>query len=106
MYLAMSYQADKEGYSEIAEAYNRFAYDEAEHAAKLAEVIGELVWDTKTNLQSRVDAEHVDCADKNRVAICANELGLDAIHSMLLEMCRDEMRHGQAFEGLLKRFFP
>ena len=105
MYLAMSRQADREGYPEVAEAYKRIAWEEAEHAAKFAELLGELVWDTKTNLKARVDAENGACADKKRIATRAKELGLDAIHDTVHEMCKDEARHGQAFQGLLKRYF-
>ena len=105
MYLAMSRQADREGYPEVAEAYKRFAWEEAEHAAKFAELLGEMVWDTKTNLKARVEAECGACADKKRIATRAKELNLDAIHDTVHEMCKDEARHGRAFEGLLKRFF-
>ena len=105
MYLAMSRQADREGYPEVAEAYKRIAWEEAEHAAKFAELLGEMVWDTKTNLKARVAAENGACADKKRIATRAKELNLDAIHDTVHEMCKDEARHGQAFEGLLKRFF-
>ena len=105
MYLAMSRQADREGYPEVAEAYKRIAWEEAEHAAKFAELLGEVVWDTKTNLQKRVQAECGACADKKRIATRAKELNLDAIHDTVHEMCKDEARHGQAFDGLLKRFF-
>ena len=105
MYLAMSRQADREGYPEVAEAYKRIAFEEAEHASKFAELLGEMVWDTKTNLQKRAEAECGACADKKRIATRAKELNLDAIHDTVHEMCKDEARHGQAFEGLLKRFF-
>jgi len=105
MYLAMSRQADREGYPEVAEAYKRIAWEEAEHASKFAELLGEMVWDTKTNLKARVDAESGACADKKRIATRAKELGLDAIHDTVHEMCKDEARHGQAFQGLLNRFF-
>ena len=105
MYLAMSRQADREGFPEIGEAYKRIAWEEAEHAAKLAELLGELVWDTKTNLTARVEAENGACADKKRIATRAKELGLDAIHDTVHEMCKDEARHGRAFQGLLKRYF-
>ena len=105
MYLAMSRQADREGYPEVAEAYKRIAWEEAEHAAKFAELLGEVVWDTKTNLKARMEAEAGACADKKRIATRAKELGLDAIHDSVHEMCKDEARHGQAFEGLYKRFF-
>ena len=105
MYLAMSRQADREGYPEVAEAYKRIAWEEAEHAAKFAELLGEVVGDTKTNLKARVEAESGACADKKRIATRAKELGLDAIHDTVHEMCKDEARHGQAFQGLLKRFF-
>ena len=105
MYLAMSRQADREGYPEIAEAYKRIAWEEAEHAAKFAELLGEVVWDTKTNLKARVEAEAGACADKKRIATRAKQLDLDAIHDTVHEMCKDEARHGKAFEGLLKRFF-
>jgi rubrerythrin len=105
MYLAMSRQADREGYPEVAEAYKRIAWEEAEHAAKFAELLGEVVWDTKTNLKARAEAEAGACADKKRIATRAKELNLDAIHDTVHEMCKDEARHGQAFEGLLKRHF-
>ncbi|MDH3997870.1 MAG: NADH peroxidase [Desulfuromonadales bacterium] len=106
MYLAMSRQADREGYPEIAEAYKRIAFEEAEHAAKFAELLGEVVWaDTKTNLQKRVEAEHGACQGKKDLATKAKQLNLDAVHDTVHEMCKDEARHGAAFAGLLKRFF-
>lgn len=105
MYLAMSRQADREGYPEIGEAYKRIAFEEAEHASKFAELLGEVVWDTKTNLKARMDAENAACADKKRIATRAKELNLDAIHDTVHEMCKDEARHGQIFEGLYNRFF-
>lgn len=106
MYIAMSRQADREGYPEIAEAYKRIAYEEADHAARFAELLGEvLVADTKTNLQKRVEAENGACKGKKEIATKAKALNYDAIHDTVHEMCKDEARHGQAFEGLLKRFF-
>ena len=106
MYLAMSRQADREGYPEIAEAYKRIAFEEAEHAAKFAELLGEVVVaDTKANLQARVDAEHGACQGKKDLATLAKKLNLDAIHDTVHEMCKDEARHGKAFKGLLDRYF-
>ena len=106
MYLAMSRQADREGYPEVAEAYKRIAWEEAEHAAKFAELLGEVVdADTKANLQARVDAEHGACQGKKDLATKAKQLGYDAIHDTVHEMCKDEARHGAAFKGLLKRYF-
>lgn len=106
MYLAMSRQADREGFPEIAEAYKRIAFEEAEHAAKFAELLGEVVTaSTKKNLEMRVDAEHGACAGKKAIATRAKELGYDAIHDTVHEMCKDEARHGMAFAGLLKRYF-
>lgn len=106
MYLAMSRVADREGLPEIAEAYKRIAFEEAEHAAKFAELLGEVVFDsTKANLEARVAAEHGACAGKKAIATKAKELGLDAIHDTVHEMCKDEARHGCAFAGLLKRYF-
>ena len=106
MYLAMSRQAEREGYPEIAEAYKRFAFEEAEHAAKFAELLGEvLVPCTKTNLQMRVDAENGACQGKKDLATRAKQLNYDAIHDTVHEMCKDEARHGQGFAGLLKRYF-
>ncbi len=106
MYLAMSRQADREGYPEVAEAYKRIAFEEAEHAAKFAELLGEVVEaDTKANLKARVEAEFGACQGKKDIAVRAKELGLDAIHDTVHEMCKDEARHGQAFAGLLKRYF-
>jgi rubrerythrin len=106
MYLAMSRQADREGYPEVAEAYKRIAFEEAEHAAKFAELLGEVVVaDTKKNLQMRVDAEHGACQGKKDLATLAKKLNYDAIHDTVHEMCKDEARHGAAFQGLLKRYF-
>lgn len=106
MYLAMSRQADREGYPEVAEAYKRIAFEEAEHAAKFAELLGEVVVaDTKKNLEARVAAEHGACEGKKLLATRAKQLNLDAIHDTVHEMCKDEARHGQAFAGLLKRYF-
>ena len=105
MYLAMSRQADREVYPEIAEAFKRYAWEEAEHAAKFAELLGDCVWDTKTNLEKRMNAESGACADKARIAKRAKELNLDAIHDTVHEMARDEARHGKGFEGLFNRYF-
>ena len=106
MYIAMSRQADREGFPEVAEAYKRIAWEEAEHAAKFAEILGEVVVaDTKANLQARVDAEHGACQGKKDLATLAKKLHLDAIHDTVHEMCKDEARHGLAFNGLLQRYF-
>ncbi len=105
MYLAMSRQADREGYPEIAEAFKRYAFEEAEHASKFAELLGDCVWDTKTNLEKRMAAEAGANADKMRIAARAKQLNLDAIHDTVHEMAKDEARHGQGFEGLYRRFF-
>ncbi len=106
MYLAMSRQADREGYPEIAAAYKRIAFEEAEHAAKFAELLGEVVTaDTKKNLTMRVEAEFGACKGKKDLATKAKQLGYDAIHDTVHEMCKDEARHGKAFKGLLQRFF-
>lgn len=105
MYLAMSRQADREGYPEVAEAFKRYAWEEAEHAAKFAELLGDCVWDTKTNLEKRMNAECGACEDKKRIATRAKQLNLDAIHDTVHEMAKDEARHGKGFEGLYNRYF-
>ena len=106
MYLAMSRQADREGYPEVAEAYKRIAFEEADHAARFAELLGEVVdVSTKKNLELRVAAEHGATQGKKDIATKAKQLGLDAIHDTVHEMCKDEARHGMAFQGLLKRYF-
>ena len=105
MYLAMSRQADREGYPEVADAFKRYAWEEAEHAAKFAELLGDCVWDTKTNLEKRMNAESGACADKKRIATRAKALNLDAIHDTVHEMAKDEARHGKGFEGLYNRYF-
>lgn len=106
MYLAMSRQADREGFPEIAEAYKRIAFEEAEHAAKFAELLGEVVMpSTKKNLEMRVEAEFGACKGKKDLATRAKQLNYDAIHDTVHEMCKDEARHGAAFRGLLKRYF-
>ena len=105
MYLAMARQADREGYPEIAEAFKRYAFEEADHASRFAELIGECVWDTKTNLKKRMEAECGACAGKMAIAKKAKALDLDAIHDTVHEMAKDEARHGRGFEGLYKRYF-
>jgi rubrerythrin len=105
MYLAMSRQADREGYPEIAAAFRQYAWEEAEHCAKFAELLGEIVWDTKTNVQKRMMAEAGACEDKLRIAKRAKALDLDAIHDTVHEMAKDEARHGAGFQGLWKRYF-
>jgi len=106
MYLAMARVAHREGYPEIGMYYEKAAYEEAEHAAKFAELLGEVVTaSTKKNLELRVDAENGATKGKFDLAKRAKELNLDAIHDTVHEMARDEARHGKAFEGLLKRYF-
>jgi rubrerythrin len=106
MYLAMARVAEREGYPEIAEAYKRYAFEEAEHAAKFAELLGEVVTDsTKKNLELRYMAEGGACKGKLELAVRAKQLGYDAIHDTVHEMAKDEARHGRAFQGLLERYF-
>ena len=106
MYLAMARVAHREGYPEIGLYWEKAAHEEAEHAAKFAELLGEVVTtSTKKNLELRVDAENGATAGKFELAKKAKELNLDAIHDTVHEMARDEARHGKAFEGLLKRYF-
>ena len=106
MYLAMARVAYREGYPEVGMYYEKAAYEEAEHAAKFAELLGEVVTDsTKKNLEMRVDAENGATAGKFDLAKRAKALNLDAIHDTVHEMARDEARHGKAFEGLIKRYF-
>ena len=106
MYLAMSRVAYREGYPEIGEYWRRAAFEEAEHAAKFAELLGEVVTDsTKKNLEMRVEAENGATAGKTDLAKRAKAANLDAIHDTVHEMARDEARHGKAFQGLLNRYF-
>ena len=106
MYLAMARVAHREGYPEIGLYWEKAAWEEAEHAAKFAELLGEVVTDsTKKNLEMRVEAENGATAGKVAIAKKAKELNLDAIHDTVHEMARDEARHGKAFKGLLERFF-
>jgi len=106
MYLAMSRAAYREGYPEIGDYYYKAGLEEAEHAAKFAELLGEVVTDSsKKNLEMRVEAENGATAGKVALAKRAKELNLDAIHDTVHEMARDEARHGKAFAGLLKRYF-
>ena len=106
MYLAMSRVAHREGYPEIGLYWEKAAWEEAEHAAKFAELLGEVLTDsTKKNLEMRVDAEAGACAGKKELAAKAKQLNLDAIHDTVHEMAKDEARHGKAFAGLLKRYF-
>ena len=106
MYLAMARVAHREGYPEIGLYWEKAAFEEAEHAAKFAEMLGEVVTDsTKKNLQMRVEAENGATMGKTELAKLAKALNLDAIHDTVHEMARDEARHGKAFAGLLKRYF-
>ena len=106
MYLAMGRVAAREGYPEIAEYWKTAAFEEAEHAAKFAELLGEVLTDsTEKNLKMRVEAENGATAGKTDLAKRAKALNLDAIHDTVHEMARDEARHGKAFAGLLKRYF-
>ena len=106
MYLAMSRQADRQGYPEIAEAFKRYAFEEAEHASKFAELLGEVVTPcTKRNLELRSEAEGGACCGKLELAKRARALGYNDIADTVFEMAKDEARHGAGFTGLLKRFF-
>ena len=106
MYLAMARVAHREGYPEIGLYWEKAAWEEAEHASKFAELLGEMVTDsTKRNLELRIDAEFGATNGKFELAKRAKELGLDAIHDTVHEMARDEARHGKAFEGLYNRYF-
>ena len=106
MYLAMSRVAFREGYPEIGLYWEKAAYEEADHAARFAEMLGEVVTDsTKKNLEMRVAAENGATAGKTALSKKAKEQGLDAIHDSVHEMARDEARHGKAFQGLLERYF-
>ena len=106
MYLAMARVAHREGYPEIGLYWEKAAFEEADHAAKFAELLGEVVTDsTKKNLQMRVEAEHGATAGKTDLAKRAKALNLDAIHDTVHEMARDEARHGKALKGLLDRYF-
>ena len=106
MYLAMARVADREGYPEVSAAFTKYAFEEAEHAAKFAELLGEVLTDsTKKNLQMRVDAETGACEGKFDLAKRAKAQNLDAIHDTVHEMAKDEARHGAGFRGLLNRSF-
>jgi len=106
MYLAMARVAFREGYPEIGLYWEKSAYEEAEHAAKFAELLGEIITDsTKKNLELRIEAERGACAGKTDIAKLAKEKGLDAIHDTVHEMARDEARHCAGFMGLHKRYF-
>ena len=105
MYIAMSRQADREGYPEIAEAFKRYAFEEAEHASKFAELLGDVLKDTKANLEARIAAEKGACEDKFRIAKNAKAAGMDATHDTVHEMAKDEARHCAGFMGLYARYF-
>ena len=92
-------------YPEIAEAYKRYAFEEADHASRFAELLGEVLGDTKSNLEARIAAEKGACEDKFRIAKLAKEQGSDAIHDTVHEMAKDEARHCAGFAGLYKRYF-
>ncbi len=106
MYLAMARVADREGYPEVAEAFKRYAFEEADHASRFAELLGEVITNsTEKNLQMRADAEAGAWAGKFELAKMAKQRNYDAIHDTVHEMAKDEARHGAGFKGLLKRYF-
>ncbi|MBQ9949470.1 MAG: NADH peroxidase [Clostridia bacterium] len=106
MYLAMARVADREGYPEIAEAFKRYAFEEADHASRFAELLGEVVTDsTEKNLRMRAEAEAGACMGKFELAKLAKQRNYDAIHDTVHEMAKDEARHGAGFAGLLRRYF-
>lgn len=106
MYLAMARVAHREGYPEIGLYWEKAAFEEAEHAAKFAELLGEVVTDsTAKNLAMRIEAENGATMGKTDLAKRAKALNLDAIHDTVHEMARDEARHGKAFQGLYNRYF-
>ena len=105
MYLAMARQADREGYPEIAEAFKRYAFEEADHASRFAELLGDVLGSTKANLEARIAAEKGACEDKFRIAKNAKAAGMDATHDTVHEMAKDEARHCAGFMGLYKRYF-
>ena len=105
MYLAMSRVAFREGYPEIGEYWKTAAWEEAEHAAKFAELLGDVLSDTKSNLEARIAAEKGACEDKFRIAKNAKAAGMDATHDTVHEMAKDEARHCAGFDGLYRRFF-
>ena len=104
--MAMARQADGQGYPEIANSFQRMAMEEVGHAARLAEILGEqLVDDVEKNVKNRVEIELNACKEKQALALLAKELGYNEIYSALHDMCKDEARHGQALEGVRKRYF-
>lgn len=105
MYLAMSRQADREGYPEVARAFEHYAYEEANHASRYAELLGEVLSDTKSNLVARITAEKGACAEKFAMAKKAKAEGNDTLHDTIHEMAKDEARHAAGFIGLYKRYF-
>lgn len=106
MYLAMARQADREGYPEVARAFEHYAYEEADHASRYAEMLGRnILHDTKTNLEVRIAAEKGACAEKFEAAKLAKAHNLDALHDSIHEMAKDEARHAAGFIGLLNRYF-
>lgn len=105
MYLAMARQADREGYPEIARAYEHYAYEEANHASRYAELLGDVLKDTKSNLLARIEAEREACSEKFEMAKQAGQEGSDALHDTIHEMAKDEARHAAGFIGLYNRYF-
>ncbi len=106
MYIAMARQAEREGYPEVAEAFKRYAYEEADHASRFAEMLGEVLTNsTRKNIEMRAAAEAGACEGKFKLAKRAKELGYDAVHDTVHEMAKDEARHGAGFRGLLARYF-
>ena len=110
MYLCMARVAKREGYPEIGLYWENAAYEEAEHAAKFAELLGStlepnMTNSTAKNLKWRVDCEYGATKGKTDLAAVCKKYNLDALHDTIHEMARDEARHGRALEGLYNRYF-
>ncbi len=105
MYLAMARQADREGHPEVARTFEHYSYEKANHASRYAELLGDILKDTKSNLETRIEAEKRACAEKFEVAQLAKRVGSDALHDTIHEMAKDDARHAAGFIGLYTRYF-
>lgn len=104
-YLAVARQAQREGYPEVAEVIKTIAMEEAWHAARFAELNGEISTSTRENLQKAITGETMSNKGKREAAVLAKENNIDEAHDFFDEAAKDEARHARALKGILDRYF-
>ena len=102
LYLAMARVAQRQGYAEIAEVLKVIAWEEAEHAAQYAELMGKISDCTKTNISNMIKGEMGSNKMKAELAQKAKDAGLEELYTFIDQAARDEARHASMLQGMLK----